>query len=641
MCGLAGFLVHNPIDVARGTSLLEAMAASLHHRGPDDKGAWTDGRGGLGFARLAIIDLTPGGHQPMGSADGQIWLAFNGEIYNFQDIRAELQAKGYVFRSKSDSEVILHGYHAWGEDVLQRLRGMFAIAIWDRRTRKMLLARDRIGKKPLNYAFTSQGLLFGSEIKAILEWPGISREPDLEALHQFLSYQYVPAPLTAFKAIKKLPAGHKMVVEVQDDGSFSTRIERYWELASPRPRRGVVREEEIAEELIERLDESVRLRMIADVPLGAFLSGGVDSSAVVAMMARHSSRVKTFSIGFENEEYDETRYARMVADRYGTDHHELIVRPDAVEILPKLVHHYNEPFADPSAVPSFYLAELARRHVTVALNGDGGDEAFMGYPRYATMNALSGLDFVPQWVRRLGAGALARIPCRGRLASRLERMSGLLQADEMARQHRYAFTITAFADEHKSSGYGDAMRQYLNTSALDVLAPYINRAPSIVSGANWSDIHVYLPDDLMVKVDIATMAYSLESRSPLLDHELMEWAITLPENVTIPGGSTKMIFKKAMEPYLPHDLLYRPKMGFGCPIDHWFRAELKDMAYDLLLSNRASDRGIMEKAAVMKLLDDHCSGAHAHHSRLWPLLMMELWFRMWVDAGDQSAIKAA
>jgi len=643
MCGLAGFLLGTPIDRALAERRLDAMVATMRHRGPDDQGVWSDGHAGLGFARLAIIDLSMAGHQPMGSPDGQVWLTFNGEIYNFRELRAELESKGYVFRSRSDSEVILCGYLAWGEDVLQRLRGMFAIALWDQRSRRLLLARDRIGKKPLNYALTDGCLLFGSEMKAILAWPGVPRDPDLGALHQFLTYQYVPAPLTAFRAIRKLPAGHKMIIGIDESGRLSSpRIERYWRLSAPRPRRRSINLDEVAEELTWRLEEAVRIRMVADVPLGAFLSGGVDSSAVVAMMARQGSgQVKTFSIGFENAEYDETRYARMVAERYGTDHHELVVRPDAIAILPKIVHHYNEPFADPSAVPSFYLAELARRHVTVALNGDGGDEAFMGYPRYGAMHYLSRLDHLPSWLRNASATMLAHLPLRGRMAYLAGRIAALLRVDVRLPQHRYAFTITAFADEHKQAIYGEAMRGYLQKSALDLLQPYFEEADSLVSGANWSDIHVYLPDDLMVKVDIATMAHALESRSPLLDHVFLEWALTLPENVTIPGGTTKAIFKKAMEPYLPHDVLYRPKMGFGCPVDHWLRGELKEMAYDLLLSPRTIGRGIVQHDAVKNLLDEHCAGRNAHHTRLWPLLMMELWFRMWIDGDGRSALEGA
>lgn len=640
MCGLTGFLLDQSIDLHLAKRRLGAMIATLRHRGPDDEGALTDGRVGLGFARLAIIDLSPAGHQPMSSADGQVWITINGEIYNFQELRAELEAKGHSFRSRSDSEVVLEGYLAWGENVLQRLRGMFALAIWDGRARRLFLARDRIGKKPLCYALTKEGLFFGSEIKAILTWPGVERAPDYSALHKFLTYQYVPAPDTAFRSVNKLPAGHSMSVRVDDRGRLSEpELQRYWRLSGPRPRRCAINVEEAAEELTERLEEAVRIRLLSDVPLGAFLSGGVDSSAVVAMMARQGpGRVKTFSIGFENEEYDETRYARMVAERYDTDHHEFVVRPDAVEILPKLIYHYNEPFADPSAVPTYYLAELARRHVTVALNGDGGDEGFMGYGRYATMHVVSKIERVPRWLRHLGARSIGGLPLRGRMAARAERVAALLRADALARQHRYSFTITAFADVHKATGYGEAMRDYLSESALDILEPFLNEAESLVSGANWADIHVYLPDDLMVKVDIATMAHSLEGRSPLLDHVFLEWALTFPESATITGAATKTIFKKAMQPYLPHEVLYRPKMGFGCPVDHWLRTDLKEMAHDLLLSPKAMSRGIIERNAIETLLNEHCSGTSAHHTRLWPLLILELWFRMWID-GDGTSVQ--
>jgi len=638
MCGLAGFLLEQPIESALAERRLQSMVATLRHRGPDDDGVFSDGRAGLGFARLAIIDLSSAGHQPMPSADGQVWLVFNGEIYNFEELRQELQAKGHVFRGRSDTEVILCGYLTWGEDVLERLRGMFAIAIWDKRSRQMLLARDRIGKKPLNYMLTDKGLIFGSEIKAILAWPDVPREPDLGALHQFLTYQYIPAPLSAFRGIRKLPAAHKLTIRLDEQGRLSSpQVERYWRLPAPRPRQRALNPRQVAEDLTSRLEEAVRIRMVSDVPLGAFLSGGIDSSAVVAMMARHASgRVKTFSIGFENPEYDETRYARMVAERYNTDHHELIVQPDAISILPKLVEHYNEPFADPSAIPTYYLSEMTRRHVTVALNGDGGDEAFMGYNRYLSMQTLSRFDHVPKWLRYLGQG-FAQLPVRGNLSARSVRAAGVLRDSLSAPQHRYAFSISAFADQHKKQAYGAAMRDYLNHSALDLLQPYFDEAGDLVSGANWADIHVYLPDDLMVKVDIASMAHSLECRSPLLDHVFLEWALTLPQNLSIPYGTTKAIFKKAMEPFLPKEVLDRPKMGFGCPIDHWFRDELRDMAYDLLLSPQAASRGVVRKDAVQRLLDEHCSCVDAHHTRLWPLLMMELWYRMWIDRGPDTA----
>ena len=633
MCGLTGFLLHGQIHVEDAKNRLAAMVQTVDYRGPDDNGVWSNGKAGLGFARLSIIDLSSAGHQPMSVLDGKVWLTFNGEIYNFQLIRKELESCGHKFRSRSDSEVILCGYLEWGDAVLERLRGMFALAIWDGRVNQLLLARDRIGKKPLVYMQTSEGLFFGSEIKTILAWPGIKREANLDAIHQFFSYQYVPAPQTAFSNIKKIPPGHKMIVQVDAQGKIGpSLITRYWQLKQPRPIDSSLSEDDASKELIHRLEEAVRIRMIADVPLGAFLSGGVDSSAVVAMMARQSSQaIKTFSIGFENAEYDETKYAQMVADRYATDHHVFIVQPDAIEALPKLVHHYNEPFADSSAVPSFYLAELASKHVTVALNGDGGDEAFMGYGRYRSMQSISRFDHLPKVLRYLGAKVVKRLPIPGWKKKRRRKFAQQLQFEQLSSAQRYAFTITAFSDEHKTQGYGDALRTY-NSSALNLLDPYFEQAENLVTGANWADIYVYLPDDLMVKVDIATMAHSLESRSPMLDHVFMEWASTLPQNLVLGKQETKAIFKKAMEPFLPKEVLYRPKMGFGCPVDHWFRNELKEMAYDLLLSPKFLSRGIMQQGFVKNLLDKHCAGQADHSTRLWSLLMLELWYQMWIDA---------
>jgi asparagine synthase (glutamine-hydrolysing) len=375
--------------------------------------------------------------------------------------------------------------------------------------------------------------------------------------------------------------------------------------------------------------------MISDVPLGAFLSGGVDSSAVVAMMAQLSGQpVKTFSIGFPHQEYDETRYARMVAERYGTEHHELILEPNAADVLARLIWHYNEPYSDASMIPTFYVSQLARRHVAVALNGDGGDEAFIGYPRYDTVRSLMGMDHVSRGVARWGARLLEMLPAsesRATLARRLrERV--------VANSRRYAFTIVSMSDDQKQAGYGPAMREHLGASALDLLDPLFAAAPDFLSGANWSDTHVYLPDDLLVKVDVASMAVSLESRSPLLDHKLMEWAFSLPVDVKTPGGIAKGLFKRAMEPHLAHDLLYRPKMGFGCPIDHWLRTDLREMAQDLLLSPRFAQRGLVDRAFVAQMFDEHMTGRQAHHTRLFALLNLELWFRMWFDQAPSAAL---
>jgi len=375
------------------------------------------------------------------------------------------------------------------------------------------------------------------------------------------------------------------------------------------------------------------------VPLGAFLSGGIDSSAVVAMMARAGGgAVKTFSIGFSAREYDETRYARMVAKRYGTDHEELVVEPDAVRILPHLVWHYGEPFADPSAIPTYYVSEMARRKVTVALNGDGGDECFLGYNRYKAMYHLSQLDAMPRWGRVGIERLLALAPAAAQRRFKISRIRGVLRAPEEFPVQRYASTFVSFADRDKQEGYSGAMREQLERSALDLLEPYFGEADDLVTAANRADIHTYLPDDLMVKGCVASMAHGLEARSPLLDHVLMEWAAEVPRAAKMARGVTKSLFKSAMEPYLPAKLLYRPKMGFSCPLDHWFRCELKELAYDTLLSQSARERGVFRSDYVRLLLDEHCSATRDHHTRLWALLMLELWFRVWIDTPAEAAI---
>ena len=641
MCGVAGFVLRQP---ALGRQEIEArlwaMIGTLRHRGPDDEGVWTDGLGALAHARLSVIDLSAAGHQPIADAGGDVWLTYNGEIYNFVELRAELQALGYVFRSRTDSEVIANGWHAWGPRLFGRLRGMFALALWDRRSRRLILARDRIGKKPLYYAPTDEAFLFGSEIKALLAWPGLSRRPNLAAIDHYLTLQYVPAPDTAFSGIRRLPPAHYLVVGADRDGNWeAAEPVRYWALpqadAAAAPRDPA----ELQRELVAHLEEAVRLRMIADVPLGAFLSGGIDSSAVVAMMARAgAARVKTFSIGFAEKEYDETRYARMVAERYGTEHEVFVVEPDAVAILPKLVWHYGEPFADPSAVPTWYVSEMARRRVTVALNGDGGDEAFLGYARYRAMRHLDRLDRLPSGGRLALARLCALAPASVGRRLRLSQIRDILAAPVGRPEQRYAGAIAFFGDSDKEEGYGEAMRAQLAHSALDLLAPYFAATPSLLAGANRADFHTYLPDGLMVKVDVASMAHGLETRSPLLDHVLLEWAARIPPGVKMAGGRTKALFKAAMAPYLPREILHRRKMGFAAPIDRWLRRELKTLAYDTLLAPAARRRGLMRPDYVERLLDEHCAMQANHHTRLWALLMLELWFRTWIDNTASSAI---
>jgi asparagine synthase (glutamine-hydrolysing) len=641
MCGIGGFLLGRTTSPRNELEYrLWAMIATLRHRGPDDEGVWTDGRAGLAHARLSIIDLSPAGHQPMGSADESVWITFNGEIYNFIEIRRELEAAGYPFRSRSDTEVIVNGWHAWGPKIFSRLHGMFALAIWDRRSQRLVLARDRIGKKPLYYAPTAEAFLFGSEIKALLAWPGVPRAPDLLAIDRYLTLGYVPAPHTAFAGVRKLPAAHYLVIDARAGGGFTEpEIVRYWRFPSPRAMRRHRRVADLRSELVARLEDAVRLRLVSDVPLGAFLSGGVDSSAVVAMMARiGSGTVKTFSIGFSARQYDETHYARMVAQRYSTEHQELVIEPDAVTVLPRLVWHYGEPFADPSAIPTYYVSEMARQKVTVALSGDGGDECFFGYNRYRAMRLVSRLDRSPQWSRTGLERLLGLAPRSMQRRFKVPRIRGVLQAPKGQSCRRYAFTIVAFTDCDKKHGYSELMQTQRESSALDLLEPYFAETDSLVVGANWADLHTYLPDDLMVKVDVASMAHGLESRSPLLDHVLMEWAAGIPEEIRMARGVTKALFKSAMEPYLPAEVLYRPKKGFSLPVDQWFRSDLKELAYDTLLSRISTERGLFRQEYVRLLLDEHSALACDHHTRLWALLMLELWFQMWIDAPAKTEI---
>ncbi len=630
MCGIAGIFATKASAPADVSVMIDRMIKTIGHRGPDDRGTWVGQGMALGHARLSIIDLSAAGHQPMSSEDGNLQIVFNGEIYNFMELRAELHELGYHFKSHTDTEVILNGYHCWGEQVFRRLRGMFAIALWDQRTGKLVLARDRIGKKPLFYAWHGEVFLFGSEIKAILAWPGFKREPDYEAIHHYLTLQYIPAPWSAFKGVKKLPQASYMVV----DRNGQTDMQKYWTLSEPsqahhRPPM------ELKEELVTLLDETVRLRMVADVPLGAFLSGGVDSSAIVAMMARHSSgRVKTFCIGFDEADYDERAYARVVAERYDTDHHEMVVRPDAAAVLPLLTWHYNEPFADPSAIPTYYVAQIARQHVTVVLNGDGGDESFLGYGRYTQCLRTEWISGLPRPLRQLASRMVRFIPpdVNRYRALRVTRrwLSYLSEKDS----RRYAPSIAYFYEHDKFAGYDRQLRPFLGHSSLDLLEPYFQQSRSYVGGAAWADIHTYLPDDLLVKVDVASMAHGLEARSPFLDHELMEWAARIPSSQKMERGVTKAILKSALEPFLPNEILYRPKMGFGVPIDEWLKGELKEFAHDTLLSTQARQRGLITPAYVQTMLDEHCGGICLHHTRLWALLMLELWFRMWIDPAE-------
>jgi asparagine synthase (glutamine-hydrolysing) len=643
MCGIAGrynFISGAPVPKV----LVQQMCDLIAHRGPDGDGTYVAGPIGLGHRRLAIIDLSPAGRQPMTSGDEQLWITFNGEIYNFLELRADLEARGHRFRTRTDTEVLLAAYREFGVNCLSRLSGMFAFAIWDEGTRTFFAARDRLGKKPFHYLIDRDGFAFASEPKAFLADASFEPEPDLQAISHYLSYQYVPSPYSAFKGVKKLPPAHYLLIK---DGHLSEH--RYWKLSYAAKQQ--LDEQQACEELLHRLREAVRRRLISDVPLGAFLSGGIDSSAVVALMAEYSSSpVKTFSIGFEESEYDELPYARLIAQRYGTEHHEFVVRPDATEIFAKLVWHYNEPYADQSAIPTYYLSELTRRHVTVALNGDAGDENFAGYSRYLPNRRLETFQRLPPSVRVALARVASALPASGRTDGVLARSRRFLQRAGTSPQRQYAVRVMQFDPALKE---WLCTPQFLQTAAVDsadiLLDSYRDSdAENFLDATLDVDISHYLPDCLLVKVDIATMAHGLEGRSPLLDHTFMEFAASLPAEMKLRAGSTKHIFKKAVADLLPSEILNRPKKGFGVPLDHWFRNELRPLAHDVLLGRRMRERGYFNMRRVEQMVRDHETGAAEWHDQLWNLLMLEQWHQMFIDqrpsaapAGASSALVSA
>jgi asparagine synthase (glutamine-hydrolysing) len=631
MCGIAGKLCFDP-DRPVPRALLDRMGGALAHRGPDDAGIHCAGPVGLAHRRLSIIDLSPAGHQPMSNEDGTIWIVFNGEIYNFLSLRPALEARGHRFRSQTDTEVLLHLYEELGQDCVEPLRGMFAFAIWDAPRRRLLLARDRLGAKPLCYQVDGQALRFASEVKAILQDPAVEVRPDPQGIAEYLTFGYVTGASSAFQGIRRLPPAHRLVWE-----AGALRVERYWRLR--RDGKAARSEAEWGEGIRAHLEEAVRLRLVSDVPLGAFLSGGVDSSAVVAMMRRAGSGpVKTFSIGFPEAEYDELRYARLVAERFGTEHHELVVRPDALAVLPKLAWHYDEPFGDSSAVPTYCVAELTRRHVTVALNGDAGDESFGGYERYAAQRLGQRFDRLPGTAALRGVlAATARLLPRGaRRTSLAARGRRLLEGLAEPPERRYAHWLCRLSGERRAAILSDAFRS--TTGGRDELAPLLaafqtSDAPDLGDATLGVDAALYLPDDLLVKVDIASMAHGLEARSPFLDHVFMEYAATIPFDLKVRGRTTKAILKRALADLLPASILSRPKMGFGVPIERWLRHELRDLATEALLAPRAMERGYFRPEAVRRLLDEHVRGAAGWHDLLWSLLMLELWHRSYID-GD-------
>jgi asparagine synthase (glutamine-hydrolysing) len=628
MCGITG-IVEAEGNLTREAA--EAMTEALRHRGPDDSGLWSDGHCALGHRRLSIIDLSEAGRQPMSDESGEAWITYNGEIYNFQLLRKELESLGYRFRTRTDTEVIIKAYRQWGVECVKRLRGMFALAIWDSQRRRLFLARDRVGKKPLFYAQSGKRFLFASELQAIVTDSGVERRVDLTAIDEYLSWGYVPAPRTAFEGVFKLPPAHWLTLELKPSGP-ELRVERYWELEyGPKHKLG---EREAGEALREKLTEAVRLRMMSDVPLGAFLSGGVDSSIVVGLMAELSSQpVKTFSIGFEEVAYNELDHARRVARRCGTDHSEFIVKPDALRVLPKLVRHYGEPYADSSAIPTFYVSEMTRSRVTVALNGDGGDESFAGYERYLANRVAEWMRLVPGG--RWPALALSRVlPDSTDPKSRLRRAKRFLSVAAKPQASRYGRWVSFFSEESKRELYSPDLRSLINGHRPeDWVASLFDRSQGLdpVDRAMAVDVLSYLPYDLLVKVDITAMANSLEARSPFLDHEVMEFAARLPVDLKLRGKQSKYLLKRAFADLLPPENVNRRKMGFGVPVGHWFRGSLRPLLEDALLSEQLARRKYFDASVVRSMVTDHIDGRADHSFALWNLLMLELWHREFID----------
>ncbi len=630
MCGICGIF-----EVESGQlvspEVIRRMADTLTHRGPDDAGYHIEPGLALGHRRLSIIDLSTG-HQPMANEDETVWVLFNGEIYNFDRLRSWLEPKGHRFRTRSDTEVIVHLYEELGEQCFAQLRGMFAIVLWDRRRRQLLLARDRIGKKPLFYAFDGCRFVFGSELKAILAAGGIDRRMDPAALADYFSFLYVPAPKTIYAAVRKLRPAHYLVVRAQ-----GIKEQPYWDLHFGEPEERS--EDEWCAKLREALFDAVKVRLMSDVPLGSFLSGGIDSSAVVAAMSRTMDRpVTTCAVGFEEETYNELDYARELARHVGADHHETMVRPNAIEIVEPLAWHYDEPFADSSAIPTYYVSRAARQHVTVALSGDGGDENFAGYRRYLYDwwdNRLRAL--FPAWFRRsvlrpLGRQypKLERAPRIFRAKSTLERLGRDPLEGYLAEVSASPAVVDALLSE-------DVKSQLQGYDPREQFRDYYRRTdtPDLLSRIQYLDIKTYLTDDICTKVDRASMAVSLEVRAPLLDHQLMELAARIPSSLKIRRGHTKYIFKKALQDLLPRSILHRPKQGFGAPIAEWFRGELREFAHAVLFDG---DEAALNRAYVEHIWKRHQSGIRDHSALLWAVFMFRRWQKLFQCEAAQVAL---
>ena len=627
MCGIVGiFDTHGNREIDR--QALGRMNESQFHRGPDEGELYTETALGMGHRRLSVIDLATG-QQPLFNGDKSVVMVYNGEVYNYRELRTELVALGFEFRTKSDSEVVLHSYQAWGADCVHRLRGMFAFAIWDRKKQTMFLARDHVGVKPMFYSLLPNGLfVFGSELKSIMTFPELSRKLNPRAVEDYFAFGYVPEPKTIFHNAFKLPPGHRITLKVGD-----TRVvtQKYWDVPF---KLGPVRpERDTEQELIERVRECVQSQMVSDVPLGAFLSGGVDSSAVVAMMAQQEKKaVVTCSIGFDDPEFDESKYANEVAQRYKTTHHAQVVSKDDYGLIDTLAHLYDEPFADSSAIPTYRVCQLARQRVTVALSGDGGDESFAGYRRYRYAMAEQRVrDKMPLGLRRPLFGTLGKLYPKADWAPRMFRAKTTFEALARDTVEGYFHGVSLMPDRVRAQLFSDRFKSELQGySAIEVFKDHAANSPTDdpLSLIQYLDFKTWLPGDILTKVDRASMAHSLEVRVPLLDHTFVEWASSLPPEVKLNGGEGKYIFKKSLEPFLSNDVLYRAKKGFSIPLAAWLRGPLREKVRAAALSPMLLETGIFNDSYLRHMVDQHEAGTKDYSASLWSVLMFETFLRV-------------
>jgi len=615
MCGICG-IIDRRVGVL-SDRVVRAMADKMTHRGPDDAGIYHDRaalpEAMLGHRRLSIIDLSVRGHQPMPNEDGTVWIVLNGEIYNYKELKTGLEEKGHKFTSNTDTETVIHLYEEYGEECVKYLRGMFAFALWDTKKKVLMAARDRVGKKPLIYYHDENTFCFASEFASLLESGVIKNDINHEAIRSYLTFGYIPAPLTAYRNMLKLPPAH--ILTFRDN---KVTVKRYWQLDYSN--KIEITEEDAAGEVLRLLKEAVKIRLYSDVPIGAFLSGGIDSSAVVGLMSELAGkRVKTFSIGFEDKDYNELAYAKNIAERFDTEHHELIVKPDALSILPLLAERYGEPYADSSCIPTYYVCRETKRFVTVALNGDGGDESFAGYERYQAMLVSEIYGKLPGSVRK-GIGFFVNaLPDSINSKNKIRKIKRFFNGVNLPVAERYVRWLGIF-DEKTKDDPARFVRPYISDGNI---RGFLDRLLA-------ADVSLYLPDDLLVKVDIASMANSLEARSPFLDHKLMEFAASLPPHYKMKNFVKKYILKKALKDLIPGENLHRRKMGFGLPVGAWFRGELKDFMRNTILSKASFSKLYFKEEVLRKMIEEHVDKRRDYASQLWVILMLELWYQRFV-----------